>query len=364
MRIGRRVPIALVIVAALVGAALAYARPGGHTANATLRPALSGFQSPVYLTAPRSEPSRLYVVEQPGRIIAVQGSRRWVFLDIRKRVSYGGERGLLSVAFHPNYAKNHRFYVDYTDVDGDTRIVEFRSNGHAARLATQRQLLFVKQPYANHNGGQLQFGRDGLLYVGMGDGGSADDPGNRGQSLHTRLAKLLRIDVNKRRPSSQIAAYGLRNPWRFSFDRATGDLWIADVGQDAWEEIDYRTRAQVRQRWNFGWSIFEGRTRFKDVPPNPASPLVSPVYVYPHANGDCSVTGGYVYRGSAVPAAQGRYFFGDYCTGRVWSARLSGADLTDLRREGTVAQLTSFGESAGGDLYAVSGGGAMYKHAP
>jgi glucose/arabinose dehydrogenase len=348
--------------------ALAFALAGVPNAHSTaaysFRPFASGFDSPTYVAAAPNERNRLYVVEQPGRIVALQGDRRWTFLNIRNRVSDGGERGLLSVAFHPNYARNHRFYVDYTDTNGDTRVVEFRSNGRVARLRTARRLLYVKQPYANHNGGQLQFGPDGLLYVGMGDGGSGGDPGNRGQNLHTRLAKLLRATVTRRRVSWSITGYGLRNPWRFSFDRSTHDLWIADVGQGAWEEIDYRTRAQIAQRWNYGWSVYEGRAKYKDARLNTSAPLVSPMYVYSHDNGDCSITGGYVYRGAAVPAAQGRYFFGDYCSGRVWSGRISGSSLTDVRREGTVPNLTSFGESTSGELYAVSGNGRIFRLTP
>jgi glucose/arabinose dehydrogenase len=348
------------MIAALALAA-ALAVPTHATATYTLRPAASGFEAPTYLAAAPNERGRLYIVEQGGRIIALQGSRRWTFLNIGGRVSDGGERGLLSMAFHPNYSKNHRFFVNYTDINGDTRVVEFRSNGRVARRSTARQILFVKQPYPNHNGGQLQFGPDGLLYVGMGDGGSGGDPGNRGQNLGTKLAKLLRADVNRRSVSWQIAGYGLRNPWRFSFDRANGDLWIADVGQGSWEEIDFRTHEQAAQRWNYGWSVYEGRERFKNASLNNASPLVSPVYVYSHSSGACSITGGYVYRGSAVPAAQGRYFFGDYCSGRVWSGRLSGGGLTDVRREGSVPSLSSFGESAAGELYAVSQQGRIYR---
>jgi glucose/arabinose dehydrogenase len=323
------------------------------------QPVASGFASPTYLAAAPGQ-KRLYVVEQAGRIVAVDGGRRRVFLDIRSRVSSGGERGLLSVAFHPNYRKNHRFFVDYTDRNGDTRVVEFRSNGRVARLRTARQLLFVRQPYANHNGGQLQFGPDGLLYVGMGDGGGGGDPGNNGQNLSSRLAKLLRRDVNRRGSSWRVAGYGLRNPWRFSFDRRTGDLWLADVGQNAWEEVDYRSRAQLGRMWNYGWSVYEGRTRFKSARLDGAAPLVSPVYVYPHGD-ECSITGGYVYRGRAVRAAVGRYFFGDYCSGRVWSGRLDGDRLADVRLEGTVPQLTSFGESATGELYAVSQSGSIFR---
>jgi glucose/arabinose dehydrogenase len=232
-------------------------------------------------------------------------------------------------------------------------VVEFRAGSTAGR-----QLLFVKQPYSNHNGGQLQFGPDGLLYVGMGDGGSGGDPQNRGQNLGTALGKLLRIDPLKAGARWFEAGYGLRNPWRFSFDRKTGDLWIGDVGQNEWEEIDFRSRAQLPRRWNYGWSIYEGSHRFKEGALNPNAPYVGPVVAYSHAaTGGCSVTGGYVYRGAAVSASQGRYFFGDYCNGKVWSMKGG-----SVRREPfEVESLASFGEDEQGELYLVSLGGTIYK---
>ena len=227
--------VLLVLVAAALPGAACGQSGSAASAKLSLRPFATGFDSPVYVTAPRSEPGKLYVVEQPGVIrVLVNGKlRAKPFLDIRSLVRSGGEQGLLSVAFHPGYAHNHRFFVDYTDRNGDTRVVEYRSNGTAALPKTARRLLFVDQPYANHNGGQLQFGPDGRLYVGMGDGGSGGDPGNRAQNLNIRLGKLLRLNVDKRGASWQVAGYGLRNPWRFSFDRLTHDLYIGDVGQNA-----------------------------------------------------------------------------------------------------------------------------------
>jgi glucose/arabinose dehydrogenase len=218
----------------------------------------SGLVAPTYVTFAPGEPHRLYVVEQFGRIRFLVGGRIvGTFLDIRSRVSSGGERGLLSVAFSPRYARDHRFYVDYTDRHGDTRVVEFRARGGHALLDSARQLLFVKQPYPNHNGRQLQFGPDGLLYVGMGDGGSAGDPQNRAQNLRERLGKLLRIEPRVRGARWQTIGYGLRNPWRFSFDRATGDLYIGDAGQAKWEEVDFRRRAKLDVLANYGWRVFE-----------------------------------------------------------------------------------------------------------
>ena len=308
--------------------------------------------SPTYLTSAPGEPKTLYVVEQPGRILALTGSRQAVFLDIRDRVKSGGEQGLLSVAFHPGYAKNHRFYVDYTDVNGNTRVVEYRSRNGKAVDSSARQLLFVDQPYSNHNGGQLAFGPDGKLYVGMGDGGSGGDPENRAQNMSTQLGKLLRTNPTAKKASWQIAGYGLRNPWRFSFDRKTGDLWIGDVGQNAWEEVDHRTRTQLAKHWNYGWPVYEGRHSYKSATLTRRAPLVRPVAEYSHAGGRCSITGGYVYRGSNVPAAAGRYFYGDYCSGEVWS-RKGGSSRKEVFE---VPQIASFGEDAAGELYLVLAG--------
>jgi glucose/arabinose dehydrogenase len=318
-----------------------------------------GFEQPVYVAATPSEPARLYVVEQAGRIFVLEKGKRRLFMDIRGRVgSDGSEQGLLSMAFHPSYAKNRRFYVNYTDRAGDTRVVEFRSNGRRALLGTARQLLFVDQPYSNHNGGQVHFGPDGMLYVGMGDGGAGGDPHNHGQTPSSRLAKLLR--TNPLVVDWEVAGFGLRNPWRFSWDRKTAELYIADVGQNAREEVDYRPRGAPPA--NFGWARFEGSRMFdSDVELDPTSPLVQPVFEYGHNEG-CSVTGGYVYRGRNVPAAVGRYFFGDYCSGNVWSLRVVGGEATGVRREPfDVSSISSFGEGARGELYLVSHEGEIFR---
>lgn len=325
--------------------------------------AARGLSSPVHVSAPRGERGRLYVVEQPGRIMVVEGGRVRTepFLDVRPLVRAGGEQGLLSVAFHPRYSQNRRLYVNYTDRNGDTRVVEYRSDGKRALPASARQLLFVKQPYPNHNGGQVAFGPDGALYVGMGDGGSGGDPENRAQNPATLLGKLVRIDVDA--PARRkIAAHGLRNPWRFSFDRRTGDLWIADVGQDAWEEIDFLPRRLLRTTVNYGWDAYEGRARFEPKTLAPGR-LVQPIVQYANGpGGRCSVTGGFVYRGSAVPSARGRYFYGDYCSGTVWSVRAAGGKARGLRRERfTLKGLSSFGEDARGELYLVGHAGTVYR---
>jgi glucose/arabinose dehydrogenase len=352
---------AAVVLTSGVGGACAR----GERAALSLRPVATGLDSPVHVAAPRSEPNRLYVVEQPGRIrVVVNGRlRAEPFLDIRGQVGSGGERGLLSVAFHPNYAKNRRFFVNFTGRDGHTRVVEYRSNGVRALPRTARRWLFVRQPYGNHNGGQLAFGPDGRLYVGMGDGGSGSDPHNHGQTPGTLLGKLLVRNVNVPRSRWQLNALGLRNPWRFSFDRANGDLYVADVGQNAWEEIDYTPRAGVRQLRNYGWSAFEGQARHSGRG-LARGRLVQPIHVYGRNEG-CSVSGGFVYRGRGLPAQRGRYFFGDYCSGNVWSLRVVSGSARGLRREPfQVDALTSFGEDARGELYLVSHRGTVYRLAP
>jgi glucose/arabinose dehydrogenase len=327
----------------------------------SLRPYASGLSAITAIASTKAEPRRLYVVEQNGRIrYVINGRIAGTFLDIRDRVVSGGEQGLLSVAFHPQYAKNHRFYVNYTDKSGNTRVVEFRSRNGRGIKSSARQLLFVRQPYSNHNGGELQFDSAGRLYVGMGDGGSAGDPGNRAQRMNERLGKLLRINPLRRGASWQIVGLGLRNPWRFSFDRANGDLYIADVGQGNWEEVDYRPRAQIGALANYGWKTYEGRSGYSNTPLGPGT-LVMPIAVYSHADG-CSVTGGYVYRGREVPAAVGRYFYGDYCSGNVWSLKVEGGRAVDVRKESfRVASLTTFGEDVAGELYFGTGNGRVYK---
>ena len=322
-----------------------------------------GLQAPVYVAAAPGEPTRLYVVEQAGRIrVLVNGKlQRRAFLDIRTSVRSGGEQGFLSVAFHPDYATNRLFYVNYTDTSGDTRVVEYRSRAGRTPLKV-RELLAVDQPYSNHNGGQLQFGPDGLLYVGMGDGGAGGDPQNLAQNPSSRLGKLLRIDVDRSGADWRIAGTGLRNPWRFSFDRTSGDLWIGDVGQNKWEEIDFLARARLGQTVNYGWDVLEGSHPYEDKDFTGSDPVVAPIYEYGRGDG-CSVTGGYVYRGSRVQAAAGRYFFGDFCTGTVWSLVERDGKASDVRRHSfTVAGLSSFGENGRGELFLVSrADGALYR---
>lgn len=348
------VAAALVLVTGVSGAARSDARTALR-----LTVFASGFSAPVHVAAPRNEPGKLYVVEQGGTIqVLVNGKKRATpFLDIRPLVRSGGEQGLLSVAFHPDYAKNKRFYVNYTDRRGDTRVVEYRSNGTPAIASTARQLLLVKQPYPNHNGGQVAFGPDGRLYVGMGDGGSGGDPEDRAQDMKSRLGKLLSIDVATK--SVKIEALGLRNPWRFAFDRVDGSLYIGDVGQGEIEEIDWLPSRSPGLE-NFGWDVKEGTKAFESKPLGPGR-YVRPVAQYSHSLG-CSVTGGFAYRGKQIAGFAGRYIYGDYCSGTIWSLKMNGGKARTIRRESIkVANLSSFGEDAAGELYAVSQGGTIYR---
>jgi glucose/arabinose dehydrogenase len=347
------------LVVAVFAAVFSSASGGPRRVVYKVRQIASGFDQPVYVAQPRSEPRTLYVVERPGRIVTLSAGKRRTFLDIHTRVESGyTEQGLLSVAFSPAYARNHRFYVYYTNRDGNIEIDTLVSRrGRAVSSSRRRVLLVAHRANDNHDGGQLQFGPDGHLYAGTGDGGSGGDPPNNSQNVSRRLGKLLRLNGSR----WDVYAYGLRNPWRFSFDRANGDLYIGDVGEGSWEEIDYR-RHSATGLVNYGWSAYEGLVTYNPSRLNHAGTLVKPVQVYRHNGGKCSVTGGYVYRGSAVPAARGRYFYGDYCTGEIWSLRISGGRAVDSRRESSrIGSLTSFGEGANGALYAVSLGGGLYR---
>jgi glucose/arabinose dehydrogenase len=337
------------------------------------KPLASGFSSPVDVTSAPGDASTLYVVEQAGTIQIVRGGKlAGTFLDIRNRVrTDDNELGLLSVVFSPGYAQNHLFYVDYTDLQGDTRVVELSAPNGVADPSSARELLFVDQPYPNHKGGQLLFDAHGLLYVGMGDGGtnpdsgvtSTGDPENRAQSSGSMLGKLLRIDPSKAGATWQVVGMGLRNPWRFSFDHKTGDLWIGDVGAARFEELDFRPRARIGTLANYGWSRYEGPAVYnaKVAIPDRAQ-LVKPVVSYRHDDGSCSVIGGYVYRGASVPAARGRYFYGDLCTGTISSFKVGpkGRAGATARLPGKIRSITSFGEDANGELYAVSIDGFLY----
>ena len=352
-------PAVLLVVVAL--AMCASASSGRAGALGLVRIA-DGFAYPLQVVVPPGGArDELYVVQQAGLVRVLKGGKIQPkpFLDVRRLVTAGGEQGLLGLSFAPDYVTSRQFVVDYTDRNGDTRIVRYRSNGMQALPASARQLLFVDQPYPNHNGGMVAYGRDGMLYVGMGDGGSGGDPENRAQNPSSLLGKILKLDPRRPGTKPSLAVLGVRNPWRFSFDRANGDLWVGDVGQNAVEEVDH-VAWPLRGLLNFGWDVYEGGSSYEPKKLGPGR-LVSPVAQYSHKEG-CSVTGGYVYRGSAVPAAVGRYFYGDYCSGTVWSLKLADGVATDLRKEPfRVKAVTSFGEDRAGELYLVSGEGAVYR---
>jgi hypothetical protein len=306
------------------------------------------FDKPVFVAAPPGDAHRIFVVEKTGRIEIVSDGQRLAtpFLSLAGQVSGDNEQGLLSMAFAPDYATSGRFYVDYTDTDGNIQVVEYRAsaNPDAADPASARPLLSVAHPgETNHNGGQLQFGPDGGLYVGIGDGGGSGDPNGNGQSLSTLLGKIVRID-----PASgahQIWAYGLRNPWRFSFD--AGNLWIGDVGQDNYEEIDREPASAAGL--NYGWSLCEG---FHDFHGSCAMPgLTAPILEYSHDNGRCAVTGGYVVHDASLPSLDGAYVYGDYCSGEMWAVRPPAAPQQLAQN---LSGLSSFGLDACGHLYAMS----------
>lgn len=363
--------------AAVPATAAAPAAPDGSLYR--WAPVARGLDQPVFLAGAGDGSGRLFIVEQPGRIRVVAGGRllEAPFLDIVDRTgSRGTEQGLLGLAFHPDYARNGQFFVDYTDRNGDTVVSRFRvSTGDPDRAERDSEeiVLTIAQPYANHNGGQLVFGPDGYLYVGMGDGGAAGDPQDRAQNPQDLLGKLLRLDVDAGRPYAippgnpfaagaggrpEIWALGLRNPWRFSFDRLTGDLYIADVGQGTWEEVNFAPAGAAGGE-NFGWPYREGAHPYEGDAP---AGLVEPVAEYSHAEGGCSVTGGYVYRGAALPALQGVYLYGDYCSGLVWGLwqPAPGRWETRLLFE-TRLGISSFGEDDAGELYVLDrGGGAAY----
>ncbi len=344
---------------------------------------VGSLHAPVYLTAPKGDKRRLYVVEQDGTIRVIRGGKRLAapFLDIRLLVTAGGEQGLLSMAFAPDYAKTKRFYVNYSDKAGDQRVVEYRAaTPDRANRASARTVLKYPGLEPNHNGGLIVFGPDRLLYIGTGDGGGANDQhGSRGnaQDLGSLLGKLLRINPSRSgsRPYSvpagnpfaaragarpEIYSYGLRNPWRFSFDRSTGDLVIADVGQNAVEEIDFATKGQAGGA-NYGWRPLEGTRRNFD---EPAPGAVAPVLQLSHNSGNCSVTGGYVVRDRAVPPLNGRYIYADLCRGELRSVKLSaGSASGDAAVPGVdkIDQPSSFGEDGSGRVYVVSLGGPVYR---
>ncbi len=365
-----------------------------------------GLSLPVFAGAPRLDPHRLFVVEQFGTIRIIKDGVKLdtPFLDIHERVSCCGERGLLSIAFHPDYEHNGRFFVDYTNTHGDTVIARYTvsADPDVADPDSEKILLTILQPFANHNGGLLAFAPDGTMFVGMGDGGSQDDPNGNGQNDQTLLAKMLRLDVDvddaeaeasgryyhvppdnpragEGAPLGLIWAKGVRNPWRYAFDRLTGDLYIADVGQNRREEIDFLPAGSPGGT-NFGWDVFEGATCHEPPPgtnqcPEQVAPFTPPILDYSHSDEGrpCSITGGYVYRGCALPDLRGQYFFSDYCTPFIRTFAYENGIVTGLEDRTkalapggglTIDSVVSFGEDARGELYIVDYGGELYRIVP
>lgn len=335
---------------------------------------VSDLARPVDLQHAGDGSGRLFIIEKVGRIRIWQAGKliEFPFLNISERVgSSGNEQGLLGLAFHPNYAENGLFFVNYTNNNGDTVIARYRvtADPNIADPSSEVVLLRVDQPFGNHNGGVLAFGPDGYLYAGLGDGGSAGDPQGNAQSLNTLLGKILRLDVDSAEPyaipadnpfGNEIWAYGLRNPWRMSFDSTTGDLYIGDVGQGQWEEIDF-VSAGMPGGINFGWDYLEGTHPFEGNPPAGAQ-FAPPVAEYSHGNG-CSVTGGYVYRG-AMPEWNGVYLYGDYCSGTVWGLiRLDGGWQEQVLFD-ALGNITSFGQDESGEVYIIIDSGQILRLAP
>jgi glucose/arabinose dehydrogenase len=320
-----------------------------------------GLNRPTWVgTAPGDD--ALWVLEQPGRVLRIDDGRRTTVLDLTSQVKLGAEQGLLGIAFHPDFARNHRFYLHWSDPNGDTRVAEFRS-GDTEPL---RQLLFVDQPEENHNGGQLLFGPDGRLYLGLGDGGGAFDPRRTAQDQANPLGKILAADVDDAKPVFEPVVSGLRNPWRFSFDPALGELWIGDVGQDHVEEIDRVQLEFDEPVKNLGWSAYEGVDRINGHDLDRTGELVWPVATYTHDDGGCSVTGGVVYAGARLASLGRRYVYGDFCSGAIWSLKgTPDGGATDVRRErAVVPALAHIGTTSDGELVFASGNGAHYRAVP
>ena len=337
----------------------------GTARSFDIRRVASGFVRPTYVSGAPGDGRALWVLEQNGRVTRVEGDRRATVLDLRDKVKVGGEQGLLGMAFHPDFARNGRLFVHYSDRRGDTRVEEYRARGPARRVApgSRRTLLRVDQPEENHNGGALVFGPDGRMYLGLGDGGGAFDPNRTAQNLGSRLGKLLAVDVDRRgAPRWKVAAYGLRNPWRFSFDPALGEAWIADVGQDRTEEVNRVLLEPDEPPKNLGWSEFEGVDRIAGGRIRGDGELVWPVAAYGRKDG-CSITGGVVYRGASIGPLAGRYVYGDFCSGKLWTLRPAPRGrAADVRTErARLPQLTHIGTDARGELVLATFGGDLYR---
>ena len=375
-----RTPRFALVVSMLAASVASAAPPAGFREGGSLGAVsvAEGFDHPLFLCSAPGE-TRVLVVEQPGRIRWIESGRpsKRVFLDVSHQVSYGGERGLLGLAFHPNYASNGFLYINYTDRSGDTQVVRYtvRADRDSVEAGSAKSILSVIQPFANHNGGMLAFGPDSMLYISMGDGGAAGDPFANGQNVRALLGKMLRLDVDHGDPyaippgnpfhdhpndgRAEIWATGLRNPWRFSFDPGAGLLIIGDVGQNKYEEIDVVDAARAGA--NYGWNVREGAHGYGFPRPGPAN-RVEPAVEYDHHDG-CSVTGGYAYRGRAMPDLAGTIFYSDYCSGWLRSFRWKNGKATDQTQwnVGKLGSVTSFGEDADGELYVVAYDGKIWK---
>ena len=379
---GRKFARSTILTASLSGSIFLFSAASWGAVNIKVEPVVTGLSNPVDITHAGDGSGRLFIVLKGGRIVIFDGAQVLSppFLDITSLVSSGGERGLLGAAFHPSYVGNGFFYLSYTDAAGDSVIARYSVSvdPNRADSASGVILLTITQPFSNHNGGQLQFGPDGYLYISIGDGGSGGDPQNNGQNLGNLLGKILRIDVDSGFPFAvpadnpfvgvggareEIWSYGFRNPWRFSFDRLTGDLFIGDVGQASWEEIDFQPAGSTGGE-NYGWRLMEGSSCFNPAINCNDGTLTLPILEYDHTVG-CSVTGGYRYRGNANPDLDGIYLYGDYCTGRIWGATedgLGGWTTTELLD--TTFLISTFGEDESGEIYVAhfsSPNGAIYQ---
>ncbi len=360
----------------LVGLGLASAQSVGLSTVA------EKLDKPLFMTYAPDGSGRMFVLEQGGKVRILRNGKllEGAFLDLAKQISCCGERGLLGLAFHPDYQRNGYFFVDYTDPKGNTVVARYTvsSEPNRADPASAQIVLTVDQPYANHNGGMLAFGPDGYLYIGLGDGGSGGDPQNHSQNLNSLLGKILRIDVNKSEGGKpygiprdnpwvnqpgvrpEIWSYGWRNPWRFSFDRQTGDLWVGDVGQNQWEEIDFQPAGQGGG--NYGWRVMEGTHCYTPSSGCNKEGLILPVLEYGHNNqGGNSVTGGYRYRGQAIASLQGAYLYADFGSGRVWAATLKGGKWVSRELLKEPMNFSSFAEDSSGEVYLIDLGGFIYK---
>ncbi len=378
----------LSMLSAACAAALTIAGAGTSAQGQTLavEQVASGVSGALFVTSPTGDFDRLFIVEQNSGLIRILRGGQVLptpFLNVRSRLSVGGERGLLGLAFHPDYDNNGYFFINYTNTSGHTVVARYEvtANPDVADFNSEQIVLTINQPFSNHNGGNLQFSPvDGYLYIGMGDGGSANDPGNRAQNGMDLLGKMLRIDVDElpytippdnpfvSNPNvrDEIWALGVRNPWRWSFDRANGDMYMGDVGQNVIEEVNYEPAGAGGR--NYGWRCMEGLrcTGLTGCTCN-APELTLPIHTYDHSGGRCSITGGYVYRGPSMPLLQGTYFFADYCSRNIYSFRYDGQNLTEFQERtsqlggGSIGSISSFGEDAAGEVYIVSLGGTVYR---